>query len=157
MNLRIYETGLQGVLDGCRVPGQHQATFLTPLKDLPRFISLVTPFLGELQSARFRIDLVVFDPQNLTQLTPDVELCQGTFHGDTIEVEGADNCLHVLQLALSDWVDFLFTPDPATMQIYADHDEYITFFTDDKQTLKRIVKELSAAGYQNFAFRRTIE
>ena len=54
---------------------------------------------------------------------------------------------------MSDWVDFVFIPEPKPFVIYADHDEYITFYANTKSNLNRVADALLAQGFksvQNF-------
>ena len=53
----------------------------------------------------------------------------------------------LLEAALSDWINFLFVPAPEQFVMYADHDEYTTFYTGAKSSLDRIAGDLSAKGF----------
>jgi hypothetical protein len=50
--------------------------------------------------------------------------------------------------ALGDWVDFVFVPSPEVVAIYADHDEYTTFYTRDDATLKNLASGLEKSGFE---------
>jgi hypothetical protein len=43
---------------------------------------------------------------------------------------------------LSDCVDFLFIPTPTSFVIYADHDEYITFYAHTRSNLNQVANPL---------------
>jgi hypothetical protein len=49
---------------------------------------------------------------------------------------------------LGDWVDFVFVPTPEVVAIYADHDEYTTFYTRDNTTLKNLASGLEKSGFE---------
>jgi len=53
----------------------------------------------------------------------------------------------LLQAAVGDWVDFVFIPSPEVVAIYADHDEYATFYTRDGATLKHVASGLEKSGF----------
>ncbi|HWY57306.1 MAG TPA: hypothetical protein VNZ03_22770 [Terriglobales bacterium] len=54
----------------------------------------------------------------------------------------------MLQAALGDWVDFVFVPSPEVFVIYADHDEYTTFYSQDGATLKNVASGLEESGLE---------
>lgn len=54
----------------------------------------------------------------------------------------------LLKAALSDWVDFWYVPTPRVFMIYADHDEYSTFFADTKSSLNRVALPLLEARFK---------
>jgi hypothetical protein len=68
-------------------------------------------------------------------------------HGWSVTVTSQHEIKALLEAALGDWVDFLFVPTPEPFVIYADHDEYTTFYADTKSNLDRIVEALSAEGF----------
>jgi hypothetical protein len=57
----------------------------------------------------------------------------------------------LLHTAFSDWFDFLFVPTPKPFVIYADHDEYTTFYANTRSNLNRVVQALSAKGFEEIA------
>ena len=57
----------------------------------------------------------------------------------------------LLRAALSDWVDFLFVPTPEPFVIYADHDEYTTFYAQDRSNLSQVTEALLAQGFEQIA------
>ena len=54
----------------------------------------------------------------------------------------------LLYAAFGDSIDFLFVPSPKPFVIYTDHDEYTTFYANTRSNLSRIVKPLSAEGFE---------
>ena len=54
----------------------------------------------------------------------------------------------LLHAALSDWLDFLFVPAPRPFVIYADHDEYTTFYANTRSNLNRVAEPLLARGFE---------
>jgi hypothetical protein len=66
----------------------------------------------------------------------------------TIEAEGRHAIANLLQAALGDWVDFVFVPSPETFAMYADHDEYTTFYTLDDGILRNLISGLQKSGFQ---------
>jgi hypothetical protein len=109
-------------------PWPFQQTFKTPLKDLNRF---VTTFLTPVSLDRGAIstDQVVFEAKGLLRLLANNSLSVEDQYHLTIRAEGQQAISDLLQAALGDWVDFIFVPSPEVFAIYADHDEYTTFYT----------------------------
>ncbi len=124
-----------------------QQTFVTPLQDLPRFvstlISLFDPGTGFLS-----IDQVVFEPKNLLVLAMRNEIIIGDQWHLNLTASGKKDIGELLEAASGDWVDFLFVPIPQTFAIYADHDEYTTFFVKEEDTLNLLTSKLCEAGFQ---------
>jgi len=65
-----------------------------------------------------------------------------------LHAEGKEAIAELLQAALADWVDFLFVPVPEVVAMYADHDEYTTFYTRDVATLKKMFSDLEECGFK---------
>ena len=127
-------------------PWEFQQTFKTPLKDLHRF---VTTFLAPFSFERGVVSTgeVIFEPKHLRHLLANNSLpVQDQYHL-TILAEGQQAVADLLQAALGDWVDFVFVPSPAVVAIYADHDEYATFYARDDATLKNLASDLEESGF----------
>src|SRR3954463_4818556 len=114
-------------------PWKHQRTFKTPLKDLKRFVSaLLLPY--SLDSGALMTDEVVFEPKSVLKLVADAGIELENSYKFSLEVKGRTEIAELLETVLSDWIDFLFLPSPQLFAIYADHDEYITFYTPDDES-----------------------
>jgi hypothetical protein len=128
-------------------PFQLQSTFKTPLKELQRFVAtFLAPF--RLQGGILSTDEVVFEPKNLKR-----ELANSTGQNDdwyrlNIRAQGQHDVERLLQAALGDWVDFAFLPTPELFAIYADHDEYTTFYGSNESHLAGISDALKTAGFE---------
>jgi hypothetical protein len=131
-------------------PWPHQRTFKTPLKDLRRFVlTLLVPFSPA--KGALAVDQVVFEPKNLLKLMARHSISgEGVWHL-TYEAEGPRCIAELLEAALGDWVDFCFVPTPAPFAIYADHDEYITFYAGEEEQIAMIVATLEDAGFSSVA------
>jgi hypothetical protein len=147
--MRIFES--PGILNQYRrTTWEFQQTFQTPLKDLARFVDVIMSELPEIQRAQAVFDQVVFEPRyELVPLYAKYSLPQ-KWHGDDliIEAQGATEVNELLRAVLSEWIDFLFVPNPKRLVIYADHDEYITFLAHRKQQLNGVVNALTAAKFR---------
>jgi hypothetical protein len=66
-----------------------------------------------------------------------------------IAANGQQEVAELLEAGLSDWVNFAFVPKPKAFVIYADHDEYTTFYANTKSSLNGVVQALSEAGFEN--------
>ncbi|MGA3106189.1 MAG: hypothetical protein ABSD53_17045 [Terriglobales bacterium] len=131
-------------------PWLFQQTFLTPLKDLNRFVST---FLEQfsLEKGALSTDQVVFEPQNLLGLLANQSLSVDNYYDLKIEALGKPEIANLLSAALGDWVDFVFVPSPEVIAIYTDHDEYTTFYARDEATLKTLSSRLETAGFKAVA------
>lgn len=130
-----------------RASWRFQQTFETPLHDINRFVSTIASAHGRIQEASITIDQVVFDAKHLNALisadASPVQLGRDL----SITTDGPHEVEPLLQAAFSDWVDFLFVPTPKPFVIYADHDEFVTFYTNAKSHLNQIVEPLTSQGY----------
>ena len=131
-----------------RIPWRFQQTFQTPLKNLPPFVKAIVTTQEPLSAACISIDQVVFEPKNLIRLLSDHFLPAEYGHDWSVTVSGSQEVESLLQAALSDWVDFTFVPIPKPFVIYADHDEYVTFYANRKSNLNRLLAELSKQGFK---------
>ena len=131
-------------------PFQLQKTFKTPLKDLPRFVAtFLAPF--SLESGVLSTDEIVFEPKNLKGEFADSSGQTDDWWHLNIKAEGQHDIARLLRASLGDWVDFLFLPVPELFAIYADHDEYTTFYACDESQLDRITNALTSAGFEPVA------
>ena len=125
-----------------RTPWRFQQTFATPLKNLGPFVQTIICALGELQEVSLVIDQVVFEPKHLIGLMTKHSLPPQYIRGTQYSAIGPQEASELLEAALSDWVDFLFSPTPKPFVIYADHDEFTTFYANTKSNLNRVSQSL---------------
>ena len=126
-----------------RTPWRFQQTVKTPLKDLERFVSNICAS-NPPDSATVTIDEFI-DARNLAPLlgaNGDLQLARDA----SIEAD-ADEAAKLLGAALADWLDFLYVPTPKSFAIYADHDEYATFYANSKSALNKVILPLKEAGF----------
>jgi hypothetical protein len=131
-----------------RTPWKFQATFHTPLKQLDLFVAAILDDEGGLEKGTVTIDGVVFDPKNLQRLLAASPLPVELGCDWSISADGMVQIRELLKAALSDWVDFSFIPTPKPFVIYADHDEYTTFYANTKSNLNGVVRALLAKGFK---------
>ena len=125
----------------------YQETFRTTSRQVRLFTSTVLAAHTHLDAGSVTLEQVVFTPKNLEALLANNDLPLTYGRDTTITASGAKECEALLEAAWSDWLDFYFVPAPSTFQLFADHDEYTTFFAATKGHLARIVTALSAAGF----------
>ena len=125
-----------------------QQTFGTPLKDLDRFVSTILSADPMIEEACVTIDQVVFEPKHLITLLSSNSLPTNYGHDWSFNVTGKQQVHELLKTILADPVDFFFIPTPKPFVIYADHDEYITFYANTKSNLNRAVNPLSDKGFK---------
>lgn len=139
---------LQGSLKRFRrTPWRFQQTFQTPLKDLKPFVAAISSAMGPTDSASVTIDHVVFEPKHLIRFLSEHHLPPQYGHEWCITAESQPEAEGLIEAALGDWVDFAFVPAPKPFVIYADHDEYTTFYANTKSNLNRVTQPLTAAGF----------
>jgi len=129
-------------------PWEFQSTFETPLKNLDLFVKTILTSIPSPQSATFIIDSVVFEPRNLIRLLAGHSLPDGFERGTCLMTAGFTETENLLRVSLSDWIDFLFLPDPPTIAIYADHDEFMTLYGHEHSTLDGVVAALLEQGFK---------
>ncbi len=109
-----------------------QKTFETPSKDLKRFVATIFSAHETLQDGSVTIEQVVFEPKHLNAVLAK-HLLPAQFGRDCLlSASGRAEAAELLEAALEDWIDFIFVPTPKPFVIYADHDEYTTFFANTK-------------------------
>ncbi|HWY70031.1 MAG TPA: hypothetical protein VNX88_15275 [Terriglobales bacterium] len=129
------------------VPAAFQKTFKTPLKDLERFVStFLAPF--ELEKAVLSTDEVVFEPKTLIRALGSGSDQADDWYEFVVTAEGQKEISQLLVAALSDWIDFLFVPSPELFAIYADHDEFTTFYSNDHSRLTTLCSGLISSGFE---------
>ena len=138
-----------------RTPWRFQQTFSTPLRNLEPFVATIISAREELQGGTVTVDSVVFTPENLNTLLTSRSLSGSLQRDSSIEAAGHQEVGELLQAALGDWVDFWFVPTPKPFVIYADHDEYTTFFTNSKSNLNGVVEPLRKRGFETVDYKRS--
>ena len=132
----------------CGNPWRLQATFKTPLKELDRFVAtLLKPVSAE--SAVLSLDLVVFEPKHLIALLNRSSIQVDDSWHLNLRAESQELVTELLVAALADWTDFVFIPSPPSFAIYADHDEYVTFYAKARANLKSLQTRLIAGGFKH--------
>ncbi len=129
-------------------PGSHQITYRTPLEQLPAFVdALFSPF-SPLLSATLVVRTSVFAPKALAALLAAHNLDSDLALGQGIRATSSAEARALLIAALSDWADFWYVPSPKHFSLYADHDQYSTFFAPRRGQLSRIRGSLQASGFE---------
>jgi hypothetical protein len=127
-------------------PWKFQQTFITPEKNLETFVAEIVS-ANSCESGCLTIDQIIFEPKNLVSLFKSHSIPPQYGHGWSITAEGPAEIEAVLYAALRDWVDFTFVPKPSPFGIFADHDEYTTFYSHTRANLNRVVEALSLRGF----------
>jgi len=125
-----------------------QRTFETPLKNLRSFVTTILA-TSPLKQGRTTVEQVVFEPKHLLDLLASRSIPAQHCRSVTLTTTDKSEIAPLLEAALGDWVDFLFVPVPTSFVIYADHDEYITFFANSRSNLNRVISALEAKGFKN--------
>ncbi len=139
---------------------KHQGTFQTPMKNLCPFVRAVVSALDPIPAGRVTIDEVIFEPRGINALLakhsiPAMKMENTRYMYDwSLESAGELEVEELLFTVLADGVDFAFVPTQNSFMIYADHDEYTTFFSAAKSNLNPIFKTLSTLGLQQKDYHR---
>jgi len=129
-------------------PWEFQLTFETPLKSLRPFVKTILDALEPLKGASVTIYLAVFEPRDLIEMLASRSIPPTYERGvcltatDRLEIE------ELLRVTLSEWIDFLFVPEPSQFVIYADHDEFTTFYAHTRLTLDPVARALLDQGFK---------
>jgi hypothetical protein len=92
------------------------------------------------------IDGYVFEPKSLRKLLSAHPQFMNLTHDWSIESIAIQSMKELLLATFQHWIDFAFIPTPQPFAIYADHDEYTTFYAMTKSNLNQVVKPLLAQG-----------
>jgi hypothetical protein len=125
-----------------------QRTFHTPLNDLKTFVTTIVSAGDWLKAGSLTIDEVVFEPKHLISLLRSYSITPRYTHGVSFTAANEQEVEALLSAALGDWIDFVFVPNPKPFVIYADHDEYTTFYAQTKSNLNRVTEELKGRGFE---------
>jgi hypothetical protein len=130
-------------------PWEFQQTFETPLDDLPSFVKTIVSAANPIQATSLTIDQAVFEPRNLIGMLANYSFPPQYQHGLCLTAAGQKEVEELLSIVLSDWIDFLFVPEPQSFAIYADHDEYTTFYARTPAKLNLIAAALTEQGFKS--------
>jgi hypothetical protein len=126
-----------------------QRTFQTPLKNLQTFVTTIVSAAQPLKGGSLTVEQAVFEPKHLNGLLTSYSIPPKYEHGLSLIAADRQEAEALLLAVLSDWVDFLFIPDPKPFVIYADHDEYTTFYGQTRSNLNRVINALSGQGFES--------
>lgn len=131
-----------------RTAWKFQQTFLTPPKDARRFVATIVSAIKKVEAASLTVDTWVFEPKHLIALLATYDLSPQYRRDCTVTASGEKEVEELLHAALSDWVDFLFIPQPKPFVIYADHDEYTTLYAQTRSNHNQVTTLLSENGFK---------
>jgi len=137
--------------DFLKAPWPFQQTFQTPLQDLKRFVGTIVSANKSLREGCVIIEQVVFTPRHLNELLAKYSLPHSSGRIWSLTSIGCEETSELLEATFGDWIDFLFVPAPKQFVIYADHDEYATFYANTKSNLNSVTEPLSQQGFKNVA------
>jgi hypothetical protein len=124
-----------------------QRTFVTPVKKLRPFVATIVSAGQSFQTASITIDQAVFEPKHWIDQLIRHSLPPQYQKGTSVTAVGEPEIEELLHAVFSDCVDFLFVPVPKTFVIYADHDEYTTFYANARSSLNRVTEPLLTQGF----------
>jgi hypothetical protein len=130
-----------------RAHPKFQQTFWTPGQHAGKLAKMIVS-AGGLEAAQLGIRRVVFEPRNIKTLLEQHSLRPANVNRLAIEADGPEEVEALLRASFSDSVDFLFIPQPKPFVVYADHDEYTTFFSHTRANLNLVVHAVSREGFK---------
>jgi hypothetical protein len=133
-----------------KTPWKFQRTFKTPLNNLEPFVAAILS-TASFKTACITIEQAVFEPKHWIDLLTRYSLPPRYAKGVSVTATGQQELEDLLHTAFTDWFDFLLVPTPKPFVIYADHDEYTTFYANTRSNLNRFVEPLSAKGFEEVA------
>ena len=144
----LLSENLSALAEFRRTAWEFQQTFETPLKNLPAFVSTIVGAGEQWRTASATLELVVFEPQDLIALFSNNSIPPHFEPGVTVTADGREEIEALLCALLGDWIDFVFIPEPETFAIYADHDEFTTFYAHTRSNLNRVTEALLKMGFR---------
>jgi hypothetical protein len=131
-----------------RTPWRFQQTVERPHADqLQAFVSAITAAHGHIEVGTVTIDQIVFGTERMTALCPagsPLPLARES----SISARVPEEIAALLVATFIDGPDFIFIPTPKPFVFYADHDDWITFYTNTKSHLNHIIEPLASNGYK---------
>jgi hypothetical protein len=117
-------------------------------KKIQPFVAAIVATDQPFQTACVTIEQAVIEPRHWIELLTRYSLPPRYEKGVSVTAAGQQEIEAVLAAAFSDWVDFVFVPSPTRFVIYADHDEYTTFYAQTRSALKWIAEVLTGQGFE---------
>lgn len=130
-----------------KTPWKFQRTFKTPLNNLRSFVAAILSAASP-ETACVTIAQAVFEPKHWIDLLTRYSLSPRYGKGTSVTAVGLQEVEELLHAAFTDWFDFIFVPTPKPFVIYADHDEYTTFYANTRSHLNGVVEALVAQGFE---------
>jgi hypothetical protein len=131
-----------------RTPWKFQQTFLTPMQRLQSYVAAIVSANRQMKSGCLTIEQVVFEPTHLIKLLASYSMPPQYGCGLSLTATGQQEVEMLLLAIFNDSIDFIFVPEPKSFAIYADHDEFTTFFAHTRSNLNQVVKALAGDGYK---------
>jgi hypothetical protein len=128
-------------------PWKFQHTFKTPLKSLHPFVAAIISAASP-ETVCVTIEQAVFEPKHWIDLLARHSLTPRYAKGVSVTAFGPREVEELLQAAFTDWLDFVVVPTPKPFIVYADHDEYTTFYANTRSNLNRVVTTMSVKGFE---------
>ena len=126
-----------------------QITFQTPLKELNNFVSSIRQFGFESYIGTAYIEQYVIEPKTTNSILMEFSKEAVVTSNTCIKTESSSETDQVLAALLSDWIDFIFLFDDSKFGIYADHDEYCTFYSRKSMELSNLKIHMSSSGFKH--------
>jgi hypothetical protein len=131
-----------------------QKTFLTPPpKQLDPYVDVIVS-IGRPRTACITIDQAVFEPKEWISVLTRNSLEPRYKSGVAVTCSGEHEVRELLVATFGGWFDFVYVPSPKRFVIYADHDDYTTFYASTKSNLNSVVTEMLGLGVKEIEYER---
>jgi hypothetical protein len=125
---------------------ESSANVLTPKPRLSSYVAGIMSAHEKMDSGCVTIEQVVCEPTHLIKLLASHSLPPQYGCGLSVNATGQQVLEMLLLAVFSDWIDFILVPEPKSFGIYADHDNFTTFFAHTRSNLNGVVKVLAGGG-----------
>ena len=122
------------------------------MRALPRFTNLLVESIGGCRCGTVIVDSCSSDGTNTRRLLAGAGLLDQLLHDTSLVAETSLEVSTLLVAAFGDYLDFAFVPSPKPFVFYADNDEYITFFANNRSNLNAVTRPLAAAGFETVEY-----
>jgi hypothetical protein len=138
-----------------RAQPKFQQTFWTPGPQGAKLAKTIVS-AGGLEAAQLGIRLALGDSPNIKILLEQHSLRPANVNRLAIQADGPEEVEALLRATFTDSTDFLFIPQPKPFVVYADHDEYTTFYSHTRSNLNLVVHAVAREGFKTVeGFART--
>ena len=126
----------------------YECTFETPYRDPTQFVETAFSMFPVITAAEVTIHQVVFEPRTPAPLTLSPRSWSEMQENTVLRADTGESSRALVISCLSEWFDFTFCPGSENFTVYADHDEFCTFYTRGRAEMRKLINALVAGGFR---------